>query len=60
MNGLGDHRYAKPPKFNAGGEGTRQESPSKAELFKLDPEDVLTSEQSGKLLAPFTKPAALV
>ena len=25
-------------------------------IVKLDPEDVLTSEQSGKLLAPFIKP----
>jgi hypothetical protein len=38
------------------GEDVWEPEPSKAELFKLDPEDVLTSEQSGKLLAPFIKP----
>ena len=30
--------------------------PEKAELFKLAPEDVLTTEESGKVLAPFIKP----
>jgi hypothetical protein len=30
--------------------------PSKAELIKLDPADVLTTEESGKLLAPLIKP----
>jgi hypothetical protein len=29
---------------------------SQSELFKLAPEDVLTTEASGKLLAPFIKP----
>ena len=38
------------------GEYVWEPEPSKAEIFKLDPADVLTSEQSGKLLAPFIKP----
>jgi hypothetical protein len=38
------------------GEYQWEPEPSKAEIFKLDPADVLTSEQSGKLLAPFIKP----
>jgi hypothetical protein len=28
----------------------------KLKLYKLAPEDVLTTEESGKLLAPFIKP----
>jgi hypothetical protein len=38
------------------GEYQWEPEPSKAEIFKLAPEDVLTTEQSGKLLAPFIKP----
>ena len=38
------------------GEYQWEAEPSKAEVFKLDPEDVLTTEESGKLLAPFIKP----
>lgn len=32
--------------------------PERAEVFKLDPADVLTTEESGMLLAPFIKPLA--
>ena len=38
------------------GEYQWEPEPSKAEIFKLAPEDVLTTEESGKLLAPFIKP----
>ena len=38
------------------GEDVWEPEPSKAELFHLDPGDVLTTEQSGKLLAPLIKP----
>jgi hypothetical protein len=38
------------------GEDVYEPEPDKAELIKLDPADVLTSEQAGKLLAPFIKP----
>jgi hypothetical protein len=38
------------------GEDVYEPEPEKAELFKLAPEDVLTTEESGKLLAPFIKP----
>jgi hypothetical protein len=38
------------------GEDVWEPEPSKAELFKLDPADVLTTEASGKLLAPLIKP----
>jgi len=38
------------------GEYQWEPEPSKAEIFKLAPEDVLTSEESGRLLAPFIKP----
>jgi len=38
------------------GEDVYEPDPEKAELFKLDPADVLTTEQSGKLLAPLIKP----
>jgi hypothetical protein len=38
------------------GEDVYEPEPSKAELFKLDPADVLTTEESAKLLAPFIKP----
>jgi hypothetical protein len=38
------------------GEDVYEPAPEKAELFKLAPEDVLTTEESGKLLAPFIKP----
>ena len=38
------------------GEYQWEPEPSKAEIFKLAPEDVLTSEESGKLLAPYIKP----
>lgn len=38
------------------GEDVYEPDPDKAELFKLSPEDVLTTEQSGKLLAPLIKP----
>jgi hypothetical protein len=38
------------------GEYQWEPEPSKAEVFKLAPADVLTSEQAGKLLAPFIKP----
>ena len=38
------------------GEDVWEPEPSKAELFKLDPADVLTTEESGKLLAPLIKP----
>jgi hypothetical protein len=37
------------------GEDVWEPEPSKAELVKLDPADVLTTEQSAKLLAPFIK-----
>jgi hypothetical protein len=38
------------------GEDVWEPEPSKAELIKLDPADVLTTEQSAKLLAPLIKP----
>jgi hypothetical protein len=38
------------------GEDVYEPEPEKAELFKLAPEDVLTTEESGKLLSPFIKP----
>jgi hypothetical protein len=38
------------------GEDVWEPEPAKAELYKLDPADVLTTEESGKLLAPFIKP----
>ena len=38
------------------GEDVYEPDPSKGELFKLDPADVLTTEESGKLLASFIKP----
>ena len=38
------------------GEDVWEPEPSKAELFKLDPADVLTTEESAKLLAPLIKP----
>lgn len=38
------------------GEDVYEPQPEKAELFKLDPADVLTTEESGKLLAPLIKP----
>jgi hypothetical protein len=38
------------------GEDVYEPEPSKAELIKLDPADVLTTEQSAKLLAPLIKP----
>jgi hypothetical protein len=38
------------------GEDVWEPEPSKAEITKLDPADVLTSEQAGKLLAPLIKP----
>jgi hypothetical protein len=38
------------------GEDVWEPEPSKAELFKLDPADVLTTEAAAKLLAPLIKP----
>jgi hypothetical protein len=38
------------------GEDVWEPEPAKAELFKLDPADVLTTEESAKLLAPLIKP----
>jgi hypothetical protein len=38
------------------GEDVWEPEPSKAELIKLDPADVLTTEESAKLLAPLIKP----
>jgi hypothetical protein len=38
------------------GEDVWEPEPSKSELFRLDPADVLTTEQSAKLLAPLIKP----
>ena len=38
------------------GEDVWEPEPSKAELLKLDATDVLTTEESAKLLAPFIKP----
>ena len=38
------------------GEYQWEPEPSRAEIFKLDPADVLTTEQSGKLLAPLIRP----
>jgi len=38
------------------GEDVYEPFPERAELFKLAPEDVLTTEQSAKLLAPLIKP----
>jgi hypothetical protein len=38
------------------GEDVWEPEPAKAELFKLDPADVLTTEEAGKLLAQFIKP----
>jgi hypothetical protein len=38
------------------GEYVWEPAPHKAEIFKLAPADVLTTEQSGKLLAPLIKP----
>jgi hypothetical protein len=38
------------------GEDVWEPEPSKAEITKLAPEEVVTTEQAGKLLAPFIKP----
>ena len=38
------------------GEDQWEPEPSQAEIFKLAPQDVLTTEESGKLLASFIKP----
>jgi hypothetical protein len=38
------------------GEDVWEPEPSRAELIKLDPADVLTTEESAKLLAPLIKP----
>ena len=38
------------------GEYQWEPEPSRAEIFKINPADVLTTEQSGKLLAPLIKP----
>jgi len=38
------------------GEYQWEPEPAKAEIFKLAPEDVLTTEESGRLLAPLIKP----
>ena len=38
------------------GEDVWEPEPSKAELFKLDPADVVTTEQAEKLLSPLIKP----
>ncbi len=38
------------------GEDVWEPEPEKAEIIKLDPADVLTSEESGRLLAPLIKP----
>ncbi len=38
------------------GEDVWEPDPDKAEIIKLDPADVLTTEESGKLLAPLIKP----
>jgi hypothetical protein len=38
------------------GEDVYEPFPERAELFKLAPEDVLTTEQSAKLLAPLIEP----
>lgn len=38
------------------GEDVYEPYPEKAELFKLDPADVLTTEEAAKLLAPLIKP----
>jgi hypothetical protein len=38
------------------GEDVYEPHPERAEVFKLDPADVLTTEESAKLLAPFIKP----
>ena len=38
------------------GEDVWEPDPDKAELFKLDPAEVLTTEQSAKLLAPLIQP----
>jgi hypothetical protein len=38
------------------GEDVWEPDPQNAELFKLDPADVITTEESGKLLAPLIKP----
>jgi hypothetical protein len=38
------------------GEDVYEPEPERAELFKVDPADVLTTEESGKLLAPLIKP----
>ena len=41
------------------GEYQWEPEPSQSEVFKLDPDDVLTTEESGKLLAPLIKPLPL-
>jgi hypothetical protein len=38
------------------GEDVWEPDPKNAELFRLDPADVLTTEESARLLAPFIKP----
>ena len=38
------------------GEDVWEPEPSKAEITKLDPADVVSTEQAGKLLAPLIKP----
>ncbi len=38
------------------GEDVWEPDPDKAEIIKLDPEDVLTTQQAATLLAPLIKP----
>jgi hypothetical protein len=38
------------------GENIWEPEPKKAEIMKLSPEDVLTTQEAGRLLAPFIKP----
>jgi hypothetical protein len=38
------------------GDDVYEPEPEMAQLFKLDPADVLTTAESSKLLAPFIKP----
>ena len=47
------------PYYNRGrliGEDVWEPEPSQAELFKLEPADVLTTEEAAKLLNPLIKP----
>jgi hypothetical protein len=57
--GLQDRRHTPPRSFRSGrliGEDVWEYDDSVREIIPLDSADVLTAEESGKLLAPLIKP----